>query len=173
MVDTPSTAVNQTNNVSTNLKYNCKKDEKTCWTVHIFKKRKEETIFFYPYRHALFCLDTEVPSHQTLPATRSSILSAERIWQQCSGSGSESGSGSTGSIRFWASRIRIPLSSSKNSKKILDSYMVLWLFWIFFIFEKWCKCTPSKSNKQKNFFLKSVFVGVLKVNDENSRIRIH
>ncbi len=30
---------------------------------------------------------------------------------------------------------------------------------------------PSKSNKQKNFFL-LVFVGVLQVNDENSRIRI-
>jgi hypothetical protein len=31
---------------------------------------------------------------------------------------------------------------------------------------------PSKSNKQKIFF-KLVFVGVLKVNDENSRIRIY
>jgi hypothetical protein len=30
---------------------------------------------------------------------------------------------------------------------------------------------PSKSNKQKNFEKKSFF-GVLKVNDENSRIRI-
>ena len=29
---------------------------------------------------------------------------------------------------------------------------------------------PSKSNKQKNFFLNLFFVGVLKVNDENSRI---
>ncbi len=28
MVDTPPTAVNQTNNVNKNLKYNCKKDEK-------------------------------------------------------------------------------------------------------------------------------------------------
>ncbi len=32
---------------------------------------------------------------------------------------------------------------------------------------------PSKSNKQKNFFLNSFFVGVLKVNDEYSSIRIH
>ncbi len=32
---------------------------------------------------------------------------------------------------------------------------------------------PSKSNKQKNFFLNEFFVVVLKVNNENSRIRIH
>jgi hypothetical protein len=31
---------------------------------------------------------------------------------------------------------------------------------------------PSKSNNQKSFFLNLFFVGVLKVNDENSRIRI-
>jgi hypothetical protein len=31
---------------------------------------------------------------------------------------------------------------------------------------------PSKSNKQKNFVKNSFFVGVLEVNDENSRIRI-
>jgi hypothetical protein len=31
---------------------------------------------------------------------------------------------------------------------------------------------PSKSNKQKNLGEKSFFIGVLKVNDENSRIRI-
>jgi hypothetical protein len=37
---------------------------------------------------------------------------------QCCGSGS----GSTGSTCFWASRIRILLSSCKNSKKNLDSY---------------------------------------------------
>jgi hypothetical protein len=39
-------------------------------------------------------------------------------------SGSESGSGSTGSTCFWASwfRIRILLSPSKNSEKNLDSY---------------------------------------------------
>jgi hypothetical protein len=33
---------------------------------------------------------------------------------------------------------------------------------------------PSKGNKQKNFLNKNLlFVAVLKVNDENSRIRIH
>ncbi len=32
---------------------------------------------------------------------------------------------------------------------------------------------PSKSNKQKNFVLNKFFVGVLKVNDGNSRICIH
>jgi hypothetical protein len=31
---------------------------------------------------------------------------------------------------------------------------------------------PSKSNKQKTFFFNWFFVGVLKVKDENSRIRI-
>ncbi len=31
---------------------------------------------------------------------------------------------------------------------------------------------PSKTNKQKIFFLNYFFVGVLKVNDDNSRIRI-
>ncbi len=39
-----------------------------------------------------------------------------------------------------------------------------------FIFEKWCKCTFKKVNNQKNFSLNYFFVGVLKVNDENSRI---
>jgi hypothetical protein len=34
------------------------------------------------------------------------------------------------------------------------------------------KSTVSVPNKQKNFFFKLVFVGVLKVNDENSRIQI-
>jgi hypothetical protein len=31
---------------------------------------------------------------------------------------------------------------------------------------------PSNSNKQKNFLKNLIFVGFLKVNDENSRIRI-
>jgi hypothetical protein len=39
---------------------------------------------------------------------------------QCCGSGSESGC--TGSTSFWASRIRILLSLSKNRKKSLDFY---------------------------------------------------
>jgi hypothetical protein len=41
-----------------------------------------------------------------------------------------------------------------------------------FICKKLCKCTiPSKSNKKKN--CAKIVVGVLKVNNENSRIRIH
>ncbi len=46
-------------------------------------------------------------------------------------------------------RILILLSSSKTSWKNLDSYCFVTSLWLF-IFEKWCKCTPSGSNKQKN-----------------------
>ncbi len=72
---------------------------------------------------------------------------------QCSGS--ESVSGST---CFWASRIRIHqsevwirilLSSSKNSKKNLDSYCFV-TFLGHFIFEK---LVPSKKISRKTFFL--------------------
>ncbi len=53
--------------------------------------------------------------------------------------GSESGFGSTG---FWASRVRIRilLSSSKNSKKNLDSYCFVTSFGLF-IFKKLCYCS--------------------------------
>ncbi len=46
------------------------------------------------------------------------------------------GSDSLGSICFWASwiRIRILLSSSKNSKKNIDSYCFVTSFWLFIIF---------------------------------------
>ncbi len=66
---------------------------------------------------------------------------------------SSSLSGSTGSTCFWASRIqirvhlsevwiriRILLSSSRNSKKNLDFYCFVTSFWLF-IFGKWCKCS--------------------------------
>ncbi len=64
------------------------------------------------------------------------------------------GSASLGSICFWAFRIwihwseiliriRILLSSSKNSKKNIDSYCVVTSLWLF-IFEKRCKCTFKK-----------------------------
>jgi hypothetical protein len=43
-------------------------------------------------------------------------------------------------------------------------------FWNFYLL-KWCKCN-SKSNKQKIFCSNLVFVGIVKVNDENRRIRI-
>jgi hypothetical protein len=61
-------------------------------------------------------------------------------------------SGPGKSICFRASRIRILLSASKNSKKNIDSYCFVTSLWLF-IFEKWYKCTiSSKSNKQKNIF---------------------
>jgi hypothetical protein len=67
---------------------------------------------------------------------------------------------------------RILLSLSKNSKKTLDFYSFVTSFW-HFIFENLCKITvPTKSIMQKNFFSNSFFVGILKVNDENRRIRI-
>jgi hypothetical protein len=73
---------------------------------------------------------------------------------------------------FWASwiRIRILLSSCKNSKKNLDSYYFVTLF-DFLSLENYVN-VPSKSNKQKKCVkLKIIFVGILKVNDEKSRIR--
>jgi hypothetical protein len=64
------------------------------------------------------------------------------------------GSGSVGSICVWTSWIRILL--------------------LLFIFEKLPYVNvPLKSNKQNNFCSHEIFVGVLKVNDENDRIRIH
>ncbi len=59
--------------------------------------------------------------------------SGSRFISQRYGSGSGSG-------------IRILLSSSKNSKKNLDSYCFVTSFWLF-IFAIWCKCTFKK-----NFF---------------------
>ncbi len=54
-------------------------------------------------------------------------------------------SGSVGPVYFGAFWIRIHflLSSSKNSKKNLDSYCFVTSFWLF-IFEKRCKCTFKK-----------------------------
>ncbi len=60
-----------------------------------------------------------------------------------------------------------PLSLSKNSKKTLIP-TVLWLCFDFLPLKTNVN-GPSKSNKQNTFLF---FVGVLKVNDENSRIRI-
>jgi hypothetical protein len=62
-------------------------------------------------------------------------------WCQCSGSGS------TGSTCFWASRIRILLSSCKNLKKNLDSFYFVTL--LDFLSLKNDVNVPSKSNKQK------------------------
>ncbi len=85
---------------------------------------------------------------------------------QCCGSES----GSTGSTCFWSSwiriqseawiriwiRIRILLSSSKNSKKTLIS-TVLWLLFEFLPLKNDVK-VPSKSNMQKNCFFKICFL---------------
>ncbi len=48
---------------------------------------------------------------------------------------------------------------------------VLWLLFDFLSLKIFVN-VASKSNKQKTFFLNLFFVGVLKVNDENSKIRI-
>jgi hypothetical protein len=56
-------------------------------------------------------------------------------------------------------------------KKNLDFYCFVTSFWLF-IFENNVH-VPSKNTMQKNFFLNQFFVGVLKVNDENIRIRTH
>ncbi len=81
------------------------------------------------------------------------------------GSGSEStsqrnGSGS-GSFCHKAKIVR---------KKPLDLYCFVTSF-VHFIIEKYVN-VPSKSKKQKNFMKKTLFFGLLKVNDENSRIWI-
>jgi hypothetical protein len=55
-------------------------------------------------------------------------------------------------------------------KTLIDSYCFVTSFG-FFIFENYVN-VPLKSNKQKIFVKKKVFVGALKVNDENSRIQI-
>ncbi len=54
------------------------------------------------------------------------------------------------------------ISMQKNNKNLESYYFVtLFDFWLFNV------NVPSKSNKQKIFF-----AGILKVKDENSRIRI-
>ncbi len=90
-------------------------------------------------------------------------------------------SGSTGSTCFWASGstcfwaswilIRILLSLSKNCKKSLDFYCFV-TFFLLFTFEQWCKSTFKKYYADKLFEKNLFFVGILKVNDENRRIRI-
>jgi hypothetical protein len=62
------------------------------------------------------------------------------------------------------------LSSCKNSKKNLVSYYFVTLF--DFLSLKNDENVPSKNNKQNIFLLNKFFVGFLKVNDKNSRIRI-
>ncbi len=80
-------------------------------------------------------------------------------------------SGSVGSICFWASgiHIRILLSSSKNSRINIDSYRFVTLY--DFLSLKNDVNVPSKSNKHKNSE-KKIYVDILKITDENGRIRI-
>ncbi len=91
------------------------------------------------------------------------------------------GSGSTRFTCFWASRIqihqsevwiriRILLSSCKNSKKTLDSFYFVTLF--DFSSLKNHVNALSKSNSRKNCVKNQFFAGILKVYDENSRILI-
>ncbi len=68
-------------------------------------------------------------------------------------------------------RIRTRLSSGKNSKKSLDSYCLVTSF--DFLTLKNDVNVPLKVINRINFILNQSFVGILKVNDENSRIRIH
>jgi hypothetical protein len=70
--------------------------------------------------------------------------------------------------------IWILLSLSKDSKKNLDSYRFVTSLYDFLSLKNDVN-VPSKSIKQKNLGKKLVFVGILKINDENSRsrIRIH
>ncbi len=75
-------------------------------------------------------------------------------------------------IRFWEILIQIMPSLSKNSKKNLDFYCFVTSLWLF-IAEEWCKCRlPSKSSVISKTSLEKSYVGVLKVTDEKSRIRI-
>ncbi len=66
-------------------------------------------------------------------------------------------------------RIRILISSSKNRKNNLDSYCLVISFCLF-IFKKIMSMYLQKVIRR--FFLYLFFVGILKFNDENSRIRI-
>ncbi len=60
-----------------------------------------------------------------------------------------------------------PSIIKQKNKKNIDSYCYVTLY--DFLTLEIDVNVPSKSNKKKNNF----FVGVLKVTDENSRIRIH
>jgi hypothetical protein len=71
------------------------------------------------------------------------------------------------SDRLW---IRILPSLSKNNKKNLDFYCFVTSFRLF-MFENYVKYI-QKVICRKTFLTKFVFVGILKVNDENRRIRI-
>ncbi len=76
-----------------------------------------------------------VAAGQGAPAPRKTVTT-NPLRQFC-------GSGSVGSVCFCTSWIQILISSSKNSKKNLDSYCFVTSFWLYifwlYTFEKWCK----------------------------------
>jgi hypothetical protein len=82
-------------------------------------------------------------SDETEKRKEKNMLNIRIGGKQCCGSES----GSTGSTCFWDSRIRILLSSCKNSKKNLDSYYFVTLFE--FLSLKNDVNLASKSHKQK------------------------
>ncbi len=94
---------------------------------------------------------------------------------QCSGSESESGSESDPNPDPDPHGFGPPGSGSfYHQAKIVRKTLivpVLWLLLDFLSFKNDVN-VPSKINKQRNFRKKIVFVGLLKVNEENSRIRI-
>ncbi len=91
-------------------------------------------------------------SHQSLPLSN--------FFSRISGSGSRSQRHGSGSF----------FHQAKIKRKTLIPSVCLLLF--DFLFLKNDVNVPSKSIKQKNFFLNQFFVGLLKVNDENRWIRI-
>ncbi len=79
-----------------------------------------------------------------------------------SGSGSISQRHGSGSGSFY--------HKGKIVRQTLIPTVLLLLF--YFLYLKNDLNVPSKSNKQKNFLKKLFLVGLLRVNDENRRIRI-
>jgi hypothetical protein len=69
-------------------------------------------------------------------------------------------------------RIRIILSSCKNSKKNLDSYIFVTLFDFLSLKNDVNLASKSTLISRKIVLKNKFFAGILKVNDENSRIRI-
>ncbi len=97
-----------------------------------------------PFKFSIHVVVPALVPYYVLYLENSSEGSLKHTLHQCSGSGSKSGSGSTGTTCFWASRML--LSASKNSRKNLD-----------FIFEKWCKCIFKKYLISRKTFKKLAF----------------
>ncbi len=68
-----------------------------------------------------------------------------------------------------------PSIIKQKQEKNLDFYSFVFKLWLLFDFlslKNYVKVS-SKSTMQKNFLKKSFFVGIMNINDENRRIRIH